>query len=256
MSHIPELRFGMAGYPAIDASGRAPLESSPFDPSGYAPGVPVSMMRSFRITPLALQAANVAASQTPAGAGALTLTAGTGATSAQITINGQLINVIDITGGTFSRSLRIVGQVGVTQRNYTITGYDEYNQLQTLVIAGPSGNQTIETAKTWRYIQSISVSGGTTAAITIGTGDTFGLPIVVDAFDRFVNLFWNGAGITANTGFTAADQTSPATNATGNPRGTYKVQSASDGTKVLQAYISAPIVNCNNMNLAYGVVPA
>lgn len=258
MAHLPELRFGYAGSPSeVDTSNRAPLEKALYDPSGYAPGVPCTAFRNFRITPLTLQSNNVAALQTPAGAASITLTAGTGVTSGPITVGGVTVTALDITGGVFSRSLRIVGQGGVTQRNYTITGYDEYNQLTTCLIAGPNGAQTIETPKCWRYITAITVSGGTSAAISIGTGDTFGFPTAVFTFDQMVNLFWNGAGITSSTGFTAADVTVPQTNATNHVRGTYTIQSnPSNGTRVLQAYINMTTANSANMNTAYGLIPA
>ena len=266
MSHIPELRLGMAGSPGLlDASGRSPIETSKYDfgtssgPGGqnglFAPGVPVAGLRYFSVVPLTLGAANVCALQTPTGAQALTLAAGTGVTAVTITPNGVNTSALDITGGNYSRGLQIVGQASVVAVTYTITGYDEYFQLTTCVVTGPTTG-TVYTKKCLRYITGIKVSGGTTAAISIGTSDVYGFPIAVNSFDQMVNLFYNQVGITATTGFVAADATSPATSATGHVRGTYALQTASNGTDVLTAHILLSETNAQNMNLAYGVIPA
>ena len=59
-----------------------------------------------------------------------------------------------------------------------------------------------------------------------------GFPLRIDTFSD-AQIFWNSALITASTGFTAAVTTDPATGTTGDVRGKYGVQSASDGTKKL-----------------------
>ena len=270
MVHIPEMRFGNAGTPGlIDPSGRSPIETSKYDSGSssgagglnqlngpYAPGVPVSSFRHFSFQPLTANGANLAALQTPSGAGALTLTAGTGVVAVTITPGGVNTAAFDITGGNFSRALQIVGQSGVTQRTYTITGYDEYNMLTTSVITGPNGNQTITTTKCWRYITSISVSGGTSQAVSIGTADTIGFPVAVFTYDQFAYLYMAAANIAASTGFTAADTTNPATSSTGHVRGTYALQTGSNGTRLFTGGIVVTENNAQNMNLVYGITPA
>jgi hypothetical protein len=72
-------------------------------------------------------------------------------------------------------------------------------------------------------------------------------PLLVTAFSQ-VSITWNNTDITANTGFVAADVTTPATTSTGSVRGTYAVQSASDGTKRLQVYIRPAPYNVANTN--------
>lgn len=259
MSHIPELRYGTAGGPySTDTSGRAPLESSKYDPSGYAPGVPVGAMRSFSIAPLTLQNNNIAASQTPTVAGKLTLTtAGTGITYSTITIGGVAINVLDITGGVWARGIQVTGGSGTTAQTVTVTGYDEYNQLTTNAFTGPAGATTVYSTKAWRYISSITIGAGTTGIIEVGTADIFGFPIAVFTWDQLINSFFNATGLTSSSGFTAADTTSPATSATNHVRGMYQLQSSSsNGTRLYTAYIHESEINAQNMNTAYGVIPA
>jgi hypothetical protein len=71
----------------------------------------------------------------------------------------------------------------------------------------------------------------------VGTADIFGIGLLSTNWGC-IDVTWNNQSITANTGYTVADQTSPATSTTGDVRGTYAVQSASDGTKRLTIYAS------------------
>lgn len=254
MSHIPYLRFGSAGDAGVDSSKRAPIEltsanSSNFEPSAPGPGIVSNPIRTSVVVPLAIVANNIAASQIMNGA--VTLTAGTSATAT--TLYGN--SVIDITGSPdFDRAIIITGAASGTAVAFTITGYDMYNQYQSEVITGPTTG-TVTSTKTYRYIRSITTAATTTSAFTIGTSDVFGFPVRVTNFDQ-VLIFWNNALITATTGFTAADTTSPATTATGAVRGKYAVQSASDGTKRLAIWANLLPSTVNSMNTAYGVVPA
>jgi len=253
-------RLGFAGAPN-DPSGRAPLEANPAaDQSGanvYSQGVPASGFRAFSITPLTLQVNNIALAQTPSTSGNLTLTAGTGATATTIQYQGNTISVIDICGAQYDRGIQVVGASGTVSVTLTVTGYDQYFQKTTMTITGPTGATTVYGGKALRYIQSIAVSGGTTANISVGTADIFGFPIAVFTWDQLINSFFNQVGITSSTGFTAADTTSPATSSTGPVRGMYQLQSsASNGTRLYTAYIHESNTNANNMNTAYGVVPA
>jgi len=177
------------------------------------------------VVPATLQAANIAALQTPSGAGSLTLTAGTSASNA--TIQGNAVIALDV-----PRCVSVVGQGGVTLRNYTISGYDRYQNPMTQTMAGPNGNQTITTTKAFAYVKSITVDGGTSQAISVGTSDTIGLDMYASAYE-LIDVFYAGADVTANTGFTAGVATSPSTALLGDVRGTYALQSASNGTNRL-----------------------
>ena len=247
MSHIPVLRSGLCGVGGLDSSGRAPIEADANDPSGYGYGIVSSFIKTATFVPATLQTNNIVTSAIVDGAA--TLTAGTGVTST--TLNG--VAVLDITGGAYDRAIRIIGTAGgVTAVSFTITGYDMYGQPVTQTITGPAATATVTTTKTFRYISSIVSAATTTAAVTIGTADIYGFPARVDSFDQAL-IFWNGALITSNTGFTAAVSTT-ATASTGNVRGTYAVQSASDGTKRLRTVVF--LDNPNNMDNAYGVKQA
>ena len=146
-----------------------------------------------------------------------------------------------------ARALRYVsGTAGDTTQTLTTRGFDVYNQPMSEVIT-LNGTTPVSGKKAFKYILSITPSANT-GAISVGTLDIFGLPLlaagtsVAIAFPP-ITIYWAGVNITAVVGFTIADATSPATGTTGDVRGTYAVQSASDGTKEL--YISQYVMPWN-----------
>lgn len=238
-------------------------------------------------TPSTKAATNIAASQSP-GAGAITLVSSTGAgvtvTSAAqfmpasgVTIPsgvlaldgavafvnyGRQLNSLSNNYGVvaydpstlIARTLQFVSGSNDSGITFTVKGWDIYGFPLTETITGANAG-TASGAKAWKYINTITHSGSVAGTLTIGTNDVFGLPFQVLRFGR-VSLCWNNGWITANTGFTAADTTSPATATTGDVRGTYGVQSASDGTKTLQSYIVSPpaaLVTNNGATSLFGV---
>jgi hypothetical protein len=245
MAHLSTARIGFAGIGGLDTSNRAPIENLPQEPGGPAFGIAINGLKFTSFVPATLQTNNIATSQIMNGN--VPLTAGTGVTS--VVING--ITYLDLTGSQYGeRSVRLVGATSVTSVTFTINGLDMYGVPVTQTMAGPTGAATVETTKTFRYIRSITTSGTTTAAMTIGTGDTYGFPARVNSFDQCI-IFWDNALITATTGFTAADATNPATGTTANVRGRYTVQSASNGTRRLRMVVF--IDNPDTMDAAYGV---
>ena len=85
-----------------------------------------------------------------------------------------------------------------------------------------------------------------------GTGDVIGLPLRSD-YCGDLRIVYNNAAITASTGYTAADTTSPATTTTGDVRGTYALQTASNNSRRLQIFLSPPAANCATITGLLGV---
>lgn len=160
-----------------------------------------------------------------------------------------------------ARNVTISSNAGSTAQNVTVVGYDIYGVRMTETIAFAGGAVTTSGKKAFKYI--LSVTPATTDAghlMSVGTGDVYGFNVRNDKFED-VNIFWAGAFITASTGWLAAVLTNPATATTGDVRGTYAVQSASDGTKRLAIFISLPLFNLVNATPAdastlYGVTQA
>jgi len=218
------------GSITIYASGNAGLG----DPSPMEVGVgPLGREYVWDLIPQTLQAANIAASQTPAAAGNLTLTAGTSAKSV-VRTDGTTVIQLDT-----PRAVSVTQVTAGTGRNFTVSGYDYYGQAMSEVIASTAGS-TISGNKAFYQISSIAVSGGTTTAVTVGTTDKLGLPLRVFDAGYLVRVGWNNTLANDAGTFAAADMTTPATSSTGDVRGTYLPSSATDGKKRLVAVIALP----------------
>jgi len=233
--------------------------------------------------PSAISATNIAASQTPTAGTALTLTAGTGVTggvsivnaSTNTTVTGLLaldgaagvvsfgsagtVQIWDPTKA-LSRNVRITSVGNDSAATFTVKGYDIYGYPMSETITGANAG-VASGAKAWKYIASITPAGTLSgSAVTVGTGDVYGFPLYSASFvpgaDVDVSLSWNGAGITSTTGYTAGVTTSPATSTTGDVRGTYAVQSASDGTKRLVLTQSPSLTNISSITGLFGVTQA
>lgn len=232
--------------------------------------------------PSALAANNIAASQTPAAGTALTLVSSSAAgitagvsiwsptTSAAVTgllaIDTAMAGVACDTAGSLklwdptksiARNVRITSAGDDSAGTFTVRGYDLYGYAMTETITG-ANTGVASGAKAFKYIASITPAGtlgGT--AVTVGTGDVIGLPIRADTWGR-LRVFYNSAAVTASTGFTAAVTTDPATATTGDVRGTYTLQSSSDGSKRLEVYVSPSVANAvvTGMTGLFGVTQA
>lgn len=203
--------------------------------------------------PSSAAANNIVASQSP-GTGAITLVT---TSAAGVTVGNSIVN--SLTGATVTGLLAIdsnslvplaFGQTGVNNAwdptkmimrclsiaastgvnsgvTFVINGFDAYGFPMTQSLAGPatSGTNAV-TTKAFKFISSITHNSTVTGAITIGTTDTYGLPLRADSFG-YLTVF-NGANTASQmsvngTGFVAAVTTS-ASATTGDVRGTYAMQ--------------------------------
>lgn len=207
--------------------------------------------------PATQAAANIAAAAVPVAGTAMTLVSSTGSgvtvgisiqradTGATVTgllaLDGAMdtvkygddrsVQIWDPTKA-LCRNIRITSVGNDSTATFTVRGYDLYGQPMSEIITG--ANAGIATGiKCFKYVASVTPAGTLSGAnASVGTGDVFGFPLRVDDFSD-AQIFWNSALITASTGFTAAVTTDPATGTTGDVRGKYGVQSASDGSKKL-----------------------
>jgi hypothetical protein len=107
-------------------------------------------------------------------------------------------------------------------------------------------------AKGFKVLLSATPAVSSAGTYSIGTADIFEFPIAVYAnyFLQQADTYWIGAFISAVTGFVGASVTTPATATSGSVRGTYAVQSASNGTNRLQMLVN---VMPQNAGAAYGI---
>lgn len=147
--------------------------------------------------------------------------------------------------GFYNRSLMCGRAVSITAGSaatggaFTVAGYDVYGYAMSESITSVT-NSTVNGKKAFKVVTSVTPAfadaGGANHGYSVGTADIFGFPIRCPIFGDAA-ITWNSAVITASTGFVVPDATSPATTTTGDVRGTYAVQSASDGTKTLQVKV-------------------
>jgi len=204
------------------------------DPSPMDLGVgPLGRTYIWDCVPQALQTANIAASQTASGAGAITLTAGT---SAKSVVRADGTTVIQLNS---PRALQV--NTSTTARTVTISGYDYFGQAMTEAITVATAGTAKSGKKAFYQIVSATISGSATA-VTIGTTDILGLPVRVIDAGYVVKVGWNNTLAQDAGTFVVADMTNPATSTTGDVRGTYTPSSASDGSKRLVMTIALPAI--------------
>lgn len=221
-----DLRLGPVSLPADDYLGG--------NPAPMSRGVgPLGRVYVFDIVPATLLANNIALSQTVAGV--QTLTAGAGVTS-EVGANQVSVQlVLDV-----PRNVRVTA-AGANTAVPTITGIDQYGQRVVETLAAPS-TSTVATTKTFKKIISVSMSALPGSAITVGTGDVFGLPYRISDAGYVISQKWAGA-VDAGT-LVTADATSPATATTDDVRGTYAPTTASNGSRRLVMVIALSGSQC------------
>lgn len=206
------------------------------NPSPMDTGVgPVGRIYVWDLIPQTLQAACIAASQTPGAAGNLTLTAGTSVQTV-IRSTGQSVLQLDC-----ARAVSVTQVAAGTARAFTVSGYDFYGQPMTEVITSIAGS-TVNGKKAFYQIVAISVAGATTTAVTVGTTDILGFPLRCYDAGYIAHVGWNNALANDAGTFVVADMTNPATSTTGDVRGTFAPSSATNGVKRLVLSLALPSI--------------
>jgi hypothetical protein len=205
------------------------------DPSTMDRGVgPLGRIYVFDVIPQAAVTSNIAATQTPTGAGNLTLTAGTSVRRI-VRADGTSVLQLDC-----PRAVSVSLVVGGTARAYTISGYDYYGQPMSEVITSVAA-ATTNGKKAFYQITSVSGAGASVTAVTVGTTQLIGLPVRVTDGSYICHVGWNSA-FTLDTGTLDVAATVPATTTTGDVRGTFTPSSAPDGIKRLVIGIMLPAI--------------
>lgn len=203
------------------------------DPAPMDLGVgPLGRVYVFDTIPQAAVTSNIAATQTPTGAGNLTLTAGT---SVKSVVRNDGVTVLQLD---CPRAVSVSLVTGGTARAYTISGYDYYGQSMSEVITSVAA-ATTNGKKAFYQIVSVSGAGASTTAVTVGTTQLLGLPVRVTDGGYLCHVGWNGS-FSIDSGTLAVAITATATTTTGDVRGTFSPSSAPDGIKRLVLGIMLP----------------
>jgi hypothetical protein len=210
------------------------------DPSLMDTGIgPLGRIYVFDVVPLTANAANICASQTPAGAGALTLlTTSTLGGKRIVRADGQTVTQLDT-----PRALSVTTGTGTTtSSNITITGWDQYGQPMSEVIAsGVVASTTTNGKKAFNQVLSVSGSAATTSTITVGTTQLLGVPVRITNGVYICHVGWS-TGFAIDSGSLVVADTATATTTTGDVRGTFSPSSAPDGIKRLVLGIMLPAI--------------
>jgi hypothetical protein len=151
------------------------------------------------------------------------------------------------------RNIRITSGGNDSGITFTVSGYDVYGYPMTETITGANAG-VASGAKAFKYVSGVTHTGTVASTMSIGTGDVFGFPLFSNSFqDVFIN--WNAGIIVASTGYLAGVSTT-ASATTGDIRGTYAVQSASDGSKRLVISQSPPSTLIGSLTGTYGAAQA
>jgi hypothetical protein len=231
-------------------------------PQGLAPGavagvdnprgiwVPAtSLVRE--IAPAALAANNIMASASP-GAGAITLVSASGAGVTIVTVAGVNRLRLDT-----PRAVRYVSGGNDSGITFTMSGYDEFGVAMSETVTGANAG-TATGKKAFLDIVSVTHTGSVAGTLTIGTTDVYGFPFRADLF-AYTEIFWNDILLTKSTSTFVAADTTTATATTGDVRGTWTANSASDGTKRMQIVQMIPNlspVTTTAQTASLGVTPA
>lgn len=193
----------------------------------YTGPQPNCTLCSYVAIPIALSANGIALTQSLAAAGALVLN---GARVAA----GKNYAQLD-----YPRRVTITSAGNDSGITFTVTGTDLYNKPMTQTLAG--GNvAAVTTTKAFYRVSSVTGSGATAAAVTVGFNDAMGLPVRVPQAAYVQSVKWSTTLAQDAGTLVAADVTSPATAATGDVRGVYTPSSVADGVKTLVVTIAMP----------------
>lgn len=231
--------------------------------------------------PSTLTTTALAAAQAPVAGTPLTLVSATGAgitadvsitnaaTGALVTgllaIDGAMTPVQNgVSGGTLfwdptkalARAVSIESAGDDTGATFTVAGYDVYGFPMSETITGVNAG-TATGAKAFKYVASITPAGTLSGSnVSAGQSDVIGLMLRADLF-QFLKIYWPDTTlISASTGFTAAVTTDPATALTGDVRGTYALQVASNNARRLVGFLSPALGNVGTAAGLCGVVQA
>lgn len=161
--------------------------------------------------------------------------------SFQTSVNNPITTPVVVPGGAAGRALQMVSSnVGDTTQTVTIVGTDYLGvtMTQALVL---NGTTIVNGTKAFSTVTSIKTSALILGTLSVGTLDVLGLPVPLNMLGMVIQDLTNGAKSGTQGTFIAADNTSGgSTGATGDVRGTFLPNVATNGTNYYHILMAAP----------------
>lgn len=134
-----------------------------------------------------------------------------------------------------ARGLQIAGtNAGCVGGNFLVSGWDIYCEPMTQLVTVAAGVSTGWTTKAFKYIASVVPQFTDTTAghtYTGGTSDVFGTHFRSDLWET-TTFFFGGVQMSTSVGWVPAVTTTPATNLTGDVRGTLQTSTNGGGSQM------------------------
>jgi len=147
-----------------------------------------------------------------------------------------------------ARNITIDGlNLDTTQSQFDIYGWDQYGIPMVERIGGPEGLETVSGRKAFSYIRAVFSSSDTVGFISIGVGDTFGLPYFIPTIQAIINVLWENQ---VDDGVLIIGDQSDATAITGDVRGTYNPTTGANNENMLTIYFYNWSGDAQNYNMA------
>jgi hypothetical protein len=226
--------------------------------AGGVSALALDVPRGVRVTTATAAAATLASVAVTGTGGQISYTSQAGLASGQrVTVSGTLSGTATITGysdpttyvltavtattatltttagaavvTTAGTTTGLTFTLGVAPVTVTVSGIDIYGQAMSEAITSSAAVSTaVNGLKAFYLITSVSVSGATGTALTVGTTNVLGCPVRVPNIAYVASVKSNNALAQDGGTFVAAD-TATATTTTGDVRGTYLPVTASNG---------------------------
>lgn len=203
-------------------------------PNGGMGVGPMGRVYVYDVVPQTVDADALYASARPAALGNVAISAAGASITASTNAAGEVIYVLDC-----PRNITITSAGNDSGMTFLVTGANYLGQPLTQLITG--GNATgVASLKAFKSITTIYASVRPASTIEIGVGDVFGLPYRVLTINHIVAVKWAATLAADAATVVVGVATSPATNLTGDTRGTVAPSSASNGTRRLTVSMFLP----------------
>jgi len=152
------------------------------------------------------------------------------------TVNDQLVMPLDV-----PRNVTAAVDTSVGNMTILVTGYDQYFVPMTELLSIAAAGTAATGVKAFKYIRSIALTSDAdeeAKTINVGFGNALGLPYKLAAKSDLLTMFFDDA-LDVPSAIVPAVTTSPATNITGDIRGTLTISGGAtlNGTKTYKGWM-------------------